>query len=529
MSRTKPSFILFVTDQQRADHLGCYGNPIVRTPHIDAIAQKGTRFENFTVACPVCMPNRASLMTGRMPSQHLVRHNGIPLPRQTTTFVDLLRADGYRTALIGKGHLQNMTGTPPAPRAFAEPTRKNPPAALRDGLKLDLDDPWYDGEAARIWRDEPDHQVETPFYGFDHLRVCALHGDQVEGHYTGWLRERRGDWADLTGPENALPDDRYSVPQAWRTRVPEEAYPTTYVADEAVAYLESLGHSGDDDAPFFLMVSFPDPHHPFTPPGKYWDMFDPDAIPLPATFDDKLWNPLPEVPELQEALLNPGKNPYVPLAVNERQAREAIALSYGMIAMIDDAVGRITATLQRLGLADETVLAFTSDHGDYLGDRGAILKFGMHYREIVRVPFLWCDPAEPRNGATSNRLAGTIDIAPTILARAGLNPCFGVQGLDVFDQGRTHPGMVVEDYAVAYVRDANSRSHFVSYITEDARLSRYESSAWGELYDLKNDPQERHNLWDEPDAATLRSRMHEGLAERLISFHDRAVSPTGRA
>ncbi|HKF13000.1 MAG TPA: sulfatase-like hydrolase/transferase, partial [Xanthobacteraceae bacterium] len=99
-----PNFILFITDQQRADFLGCYGHPVLRTPHIDSIAAKGTAFDRFYVASPVCMPNRASLMTGRMPSVHGVRSNGSPLPINSNTFVDALRAGGYATALVGKSH-----------------------------------------------------------------------------------------------------------------------------------------------------------------------------------------------------------------------------------------------------------------------------------------------------------------------------------------------------------------------------------------------------------------------------------------
>ena len=513
MSR-RPNFIVFVTDQHRADHLGCYGNSIVQTPHIDALAARGTRFEKFHVACPVCMPNRASLMTGRLPSSHLVRHNGVPLARQNVTFTDLLRAEGYRNALIGKGHLQNMTGRKGAERK----------GATRDGLELDLDDPWYDGEDALAWQADPERDVETPFYGFDQVRVCSLHGDQVEGHYTKWFREKCPDWAQLTGPANALPDGRYTVPQAWRTRVPEDAYPTRYVQDEAIAFLEAQA-----DDPFCLVVSFPDPHHPFTPPGRYWDMYDPDEMPTPATFDDKLDQPLPPVPELREALADKTGNAYVPLHVTERQAREALALTYGMISMIDDAVGAIMGRLADLGLAEDTVVAFTSDHGDYMGDRGVILKFGMHYREIVRVPFIWMDPARERKGEASDRLAGTIDIAPTILGRAGVQAPFGTQGIDVFDCGRAHAGMVVEDYAISYLRDPDSRGHFVSFITGRWRLTRYESSDWGELFDLENDPGERRNLWDDPAHRGIRGELHEALARQLIANHDRTVSPTRRA
>lgn len=519
----KPSFILFVTDQQRADHLGCYGNPIVQTPHIDSIAAQGTRFDKFYVACPVCMPNRASLMTGRLPSQHLVRHNGIPLPRQSSTFVEELRKDGYRTGLVGKGHLQNMTGFPANERSVSGRQQEGTPP---DGLELGLDQSWYDSEAATIWRDNPEHEVQTPFYGFEHVRVCSLHGDQVEGNYTKWLRDQRNDWDTLAGPENAIPDDRYSAPQAWRTRVPEALYPSTYVAEEAASFLENVA---PDDEPFFLMVSFPDPHHPFTPPGKYWDMYDPDEIPLPKNFDDKLWDPMPDVPELREALTAGESNPFVPQRVTERQAREVIALSYGMISMVDDAIGTVLGTLDQLGLSDDTVVGFTSDHGDFLGDRGAIFKFGMHYQEIIRVACLWKDPQNLTTGDVSSRLSGTIDLAPTILSRAGLNPYFGIQGLDLFDTTKSHSGMVVEDYAIAYLRDASSRAHFVSYMTENARLSRYEGADWGELYDLANDPEERQNLWDDTSSQKFKNRMHEEFVNELISNHDRAVSPTGVA
>ncbi len=112
----RPNFLFIITDQHRADHLGCYGNPIVRTPNIDRLADNGTRFERFYVATPICMPNRATLMTGRMPSLHGARQNGIPLSLTATTFVDILRAAGYDTALVGKCHLQSINGNRPDDR-----------------------------------------------------------------------------------------------------------------------------------------------------------------------------------------------------------------------------------------------------------------------------------------------------------------------------------------------------------------------------------------------------------------------------
>lgn len=142
----KPNFLLFMTDQQRSDHLGCYGNTIVRTPQIDGIAARGTRFDHFYAACPICMPNRIAMMTGRMPSTNGSRHNGIPLDLDAVTYVDLLRAAGYRTALIGKSHLQDMTEhLVPAP----EPRRDGmtpPPEDLADANRKRRVGPDYEAE-----------------------------------------------------------------------------------------------------------------------------------------------------------------------------------------------------------------------------------------------------------------------------------------------------------------------------------------------------------------------------------------------
>src|SRR5688572_2503240 len=150
MASRAPNFILFITDQHRADHLGCYGHPVVRTPHIDSIAARGVAMDRFYVASPVCMPNRASLMTGRMPSSHGVRANGIPLSRSSVTFVDLLAAAGYRTALVGKSHLQNFTGAGPL---FKSPERKGAPAPEKIASAIDhkLGTDEYNEENPKEW------------------------------------------------------------------------------------------------------------------------------------------------------------------------------------------------------------------------------------------------------------------------------------------------------------------------------------------------------------------------------------------
>ncbi|WP_330221502.1 sulfatase-like hydrolase/transferase [Marinomonas phaeophyticola] len=242
-----PNYLFIITDQHRADHLGCYGNKIVKTPNIDSIANLGTRFEKFYVANPICMCNRASIMTGRMPSLHGVRHNGIPLSKDSTTFVELLKWKGYQTALIGKSHIQNMTGLPASIKHEPVAGLVQPPKNLREANKRQRTGEPYEQENRRQWEKDETFRTKTPFYGFDHVKIANDHADLVTGDYYVWLKNQCPDADLLRGQENAIPDDRYDAPQAWRTRIPEELYSTTYIAAECEDFLEAC----DKDTPFF--------------------------------------------------------------------------------------------------------------------------------------------------------------------------------------------------------------------------------------------------------------------------------------
>src|ERR1700739_4484377 len=172
----RPNFVLFITDQHRADYLGCYGHPVLKTPHIDSIAARGTRFTRFYVATPVCMPNRATLMTGRMPSVHGVRSNGAPLSLECNTFVDLLHAAGYATALIDKIHLQNCGPHPPVLRR--PPPREGDQvldASFAEARKTIAGDGPYDQEHPKRWQAGHDFAMQLPFYGFEHVGLVTPH------------------------------------------------------------------------------------------------------------------------------------------------------------------------------------------------------------------------------------------------------------------------------------------------------------------------------------------------------------------
>jgi arylsulfatase A-like enzyme len=526
-----PNFILFITDQHRADYLGCYGHPVLRTPHIDSIAARGTRFRKFYVASPVCMPNRASLMTGRMPAVHGVRSNGIPLSQDCVTFVDLLRDAGYDTALIGKSHLQNFTSTPAL--SYPAPPRegyRQPSPGLRQAMRIDLTGQSYRQELPAYWA-EPGAHIETPFYGYGHVDIVTGHGDAVGGDYRAWLRGKDPAALNLLGPENSAPHD-YAVPQAYRTRIPEELYSTNYLADRAEAYLRSRNPNSD---PFFLTVSFPDPHHPFNPPGRYWDMYKPEQFPVPEAFRRNDWTPPPLVQQALDERETGKANLHGmrSIGTSGREAQEAQALTCGMIACIDDAIGRVLQALDASGQRDNTVLIFTTDHGDHLGDHRLLLKGCEQYQSILHVPFIWSDPQAPDVTAT-DAIGSTIDIPATILDRARIAPYVGMQGKSLLP-AMSADGTAVRDCAfVQYEhqmadKDVDHMPRWHTIVDQRYRMTVMSDSSFGELYDLAADPGEFDNLWDKPEHAGLRARLMERLVQLEIEHTETVPYPTGRA
>lgn len=531
MSRA-PNILLFVTDQHRADHLGCYGNREVRTPHIDALAGGGQIYDRFYVASPVCMANRATMMTGRMPSVHGVRHNGIALSRDANTFVDLLRGAGYRTGLIGKSHLQNMGYDAPNRRGWVNTNEGRAPSPqARDADLRGRSGRPYDNEWSPYWEADPAYRVQVPFYGFDHVELCTFHGDQVGGDYARWLERRHPGSDQLRGRENAIPDPGYSAPQAWRTRVPQELYPSSYIAERACEWLEQHANAKASE-PFFLKCSFPDPHHPYTPPGKYWGMYDPDTITLPRSFHSRASTPLVRAVDEDTRAGRTNREGYTPFTVSEREGREIIALTYGMISMIDDCIGQIMGCLRDSGLDDDTVVLFTSDHGDWMGDHGLMLKGPLHYQGLIRVPFIWRDTVAARRPGRSSSLAGTVDLAATVLDRAAIAPYNGMQGRSLLrlgqEEGRER-AMVVESEQIMYKFGQGDRFRMRSLVEQDFRITLSDRENLGELYDLREDPHEERNLWDLPDYAHVKFRLLERLAREMVRLTDDAPLPTALA
>ena len=512
---SRPNFLLFITDQQRYDHAGYAGNPVLRTPNLDAMAQSGAWFSRFFVASPTCMSSRATLMTGRMPSLHGVRFNGLPLDLDSVTFVDLLRAAGYRTALVGKSHLQGMTEAPSlAPTPVWGEGLQSPPPELSEARRRRHDRSRYSAEMAQCWARDPRHgaNIALPYYGFGHVEFCLGHGDLVGGHYLQWLRKKAGGEVGR-GIDHARALGAAKAPQAYQPEMPEDCYPTRFVAERSIACLERWA-AADRERPFFLQCSFPDPHHPFTPPGRYWSMYSPEAVQLPPSFHDPNRSAIPPVQLLWEEYEAgaPLKRWTFPFVCGEAQAREIVAKTYGQITMIDDALGSVLEALERLGLAENTVLCFLSDHGDYLGDHGLMLKGPMHYQSVIRVPCVWRDPDPRYRCGRADAPASMLDIPRTVLARAGLQPFNGIQGANLLpilageQQGRGLPVLVETTTQYPYL-GFDGLVSVATLIDERWRLSVWQGRPWGELYDLHDDPWEMKNLWDDPAHRDLKSSL----------------------
>jgi arylsulfatase A-like enzyme len=508
LQRKRPNVLLIITDQQRADHVGFGGNDILRTPNLDAFAARSTVFDRAYVANPICMPNRSTILTGRVPSVHGCVFNDRALPWGANTCVRVLRNAGYRTALIGKSHLQPGLSS----EQVFEP---DAPAAV--------DDPYPTGWDA--WENPGRYEeglVDVPedFYGFDHVEFAIGHGDQVAGHHYRWALERGGVPAALTGiwgidrPAKQRYADWWQI---YQPVVPESLYSTTFVTEQAVSWLED---AAPREEPWFLQCSYPDPHHPFTPPGKWWDAYDPDAMPIPATFNDPLTN-APKHLRLIKGL-KPGKNPVQMFGATEDQLRHAFAAEYGMLEMIDQGVGQVLAALERTGAADDTLVIFTSDHGDMFGDHGLMLKGWMHFQGTLRVPLAISAP-----GSTPGRtrsLASSLDLAQTVLDYCDLEPYEGMQGASLRPL-IADPNAEVRDHV--YIEDDNPNFERMrvlpekarTLLTDDGRITRY-ASGETEIFDLAVDPDEMNDLADQPAGRDRRAHLTERLAAALLRYTD---------
>ncbi|MEZ5598821.1 MAG: sulfatase-like hydrolase/transferase [Pseudomonadales bacterium] len=507
---TQPNVLWIVADQLRADHVGFGGNTVVRTPNLDALAARATVFDRAYVANPICMPNRCSMITGRMPSAHGVIFNDRSLPWTAGTVLRQLVAAGYGTTLIGKSHLQHGLSRNVARAGSMAPTLRSETPAGWDTLE----------NTERYLHDEPDIQ---DFYGFQHVEFAIGHGDAVTGHHYRWALQRGADPASLN-PDWQVPGpalDRYAGWwQVYKPTLPEELHSTTFVTERTIASLERHAATGQ---PFFLQCSYPDPHHPFTPPGKWWHAYQPEDMPEPVTFDD----PLTHAPRHLSLIRRwtPSRNIVQMFGPTRELVRHAMAAEFGMIAMMDEGIGRVLGALQSLDLADNTVVVFTSDHGDMFGDHGLMLKATMHYQGCLRVPLCIARPGQ--TGVRTQALASSLDLAQTFLDLAGAQPFADMQGTSLVPL-LDDPGAAVRDYCLVEedfplaLAGSPLPLRTRTLYAGNHRYTRY-STGEVELYNLQSDPHELQNLAASGSHAALCGEFADRLSGALMDAASMAI------
>ena len=476
--------LLIIADQHRADHMSCVGNQILKTPNLDKLASEGVRFTSAYVANPICMPNRASIFTGLYPNMHGIRTAGMNMPESTPTFTETLRKNGYHTVEIGKIHLNWSI------RPFDKKAKSN--------------------ESARIWITKDNRpQLPLPYYGFEEVDLIVGHGDICGGHYMDWLEEKGPEYIPIIRKKAKT----FFAKPSYRTEIPEELYPTTYITERSLAFLKRFAKGDYGDKQFFLNISYPDPHHPVCPPGKFFDMYKAEDIDLPENFDD-----VENVKEhifFKSRLNNPFIKGMVLRITTEEEAKNYIAATYGSIAMLDNSIGQILAALEKLGLADNTMVIYTSDHGDLMGEHGMILKGPCPYNGVLNVPFIWKVPGVT-HPAVTDALASSIDISKTILNLLKIpikNQPPDMQGEDLTPiledpskKVRNHC-LIEHDEEIEMFKIKIRVRHL---ITADFKLTIYNGlKGYGDLFNRKNDPNELNNLWYDENHQNIRHELME--------------------
>ncbi len=512
VSANPPNVLFIITDQQRADHVGFMGNSVVRTPNLDALAAGGMVFENAWVANPVCMPNRCSIMTGRMPTAHGVIFNDRTLDWGANTFVRRFHAQGYRTGLIGKSHLQHGMS-------------KNSVVPFRGtGASRDAYPPGWDQieDYERYLQEVP--PGPESFYGFEHIELSIDHGARATGHHLQWALQKGADRDLMLADYSAAAPGRHRAEEWWQIYQPEyaeEFHSTRFVTERTVNF---INQAATDKRPWLAWCSFPDPHHPMTPPGDWFFRHRPQDMVLPESRRDELAD-APEHLRLFSAVHPDRQRDWVtPCGYgDDNLLRRAIAATYGMIEMIDDGVGQIFAALDAAGELDNTIVVFTSDHGDMMGDHSLFLKGFMHYRGTLQVPMVVKAPGAA--AGRSQALASSVDLGPTLMELCGVAAYDGIQGRSLVPLLQ-EPGAAVRDWVLIEDDIATITAQLTPIPAKTRTLitptHRYTRNTKGEqqLFDLVADADEMHDLQRRDES--LRQRHVELLADALIAVDDAA-------
>ncbi len=485
--------VLFImADQLRADYLSSGGHPALQTPNIDRLAAKGVSFDRAYVQSPVCGPSRMSFYTGRYAFNHGASWNFVPLPVGEATLGDYLRPHGVRTALVGKTHMRpDITGM--------ERLGIDPGADLGVLISECGFEPYErdDGE-------HPDFQAKAnPDFGYNlYLREQGF--DEWNPWHSAANSAEGPDGEILSGWD--LKNSKYPV------RVPDEHSETAYTTNRAMDFMREQG-----DAPWCLHLSYIKPHWPYMVSAPYHDMYGQEDCLAIHKSEAERADPHPVTKAFME--MDPGQ------AFSRDEVCATVIPAYmGLVKQIDDHLGRLFQYLEESGRMDDTLIVFTSDHGDFLGDHWLGEK-ELFYEESARVPMIVYDPdpaADATRGTRDNRFVEAIDLVPTFLDGVGVTPpSHIIEGRSLLPLIRGEDVTEWRDAVFSELDFAFYRARLdLELGPADCRMFMVRDDRWKyihhehfrpQLFDLENDPDEFVDLGADPAFETTRRDMADKL------------------
>lgn len=461
-----PNILWITSDQQRWNTLGVYGNPYVKTPNLDRLANEGVMFNYAFSQSPICTPSRASFLTGMYPSTIHASKNGAADWAEAAPLISKMLADaGYDGGLVGKYHLST---------AMAHKPEKRP---KDDGYRVF----WYS---------------HSPYQGGS------------SNDYISWFKQRGTDIIALK--------NEYDY-------VPSKYHMTKWATDRAIDFMNERREN-----PWFLSLNLYDPHVPLDPPQEYLDRYDIDKLPEPWVNDDDI----KEKQKLNDILFQSRPKKYSP-----HENKLKLAQYLAQIDLIDENVGRLIDALKESDQLDNTLIIFTSDHGDMMGDHGLYKKGNRFYEGLVRVPLIFWYPGHFKEDLKSDALVELIDITPTLLELTGLAIPERIQGKSLLNllKGKQDPNVHREfvrsefyDALMPKTEKGEENSFGTMLRTRRYKIVNYMDYDEGELFDLQKDPEEYHNLWNDPDYADVRFRVMKMNFNETIRAIDTGPERLGR-
>ncbi|WP_306046610.1 sulfatase-like hydrolase/transferase [Nioella sp. MMSF_3534] len=489
---TQRNILWIMCDQLRFDYLSCYGHDRLHTPSIDRLAARGVRFNNAYVQATVCGPSRMSAYTGRYMRSHGSTQNAVPLRVGEPTLGDHLAETGTRCVLIGKTHMRpDLEGMK---RLGIDPASEIGARVAEGGFEaFDRDDGVH---PTGYRKKEPAYNAYLRHAGFQAENPWEFWANSAEGadgtNQSGWL---------LTHADKPA-------------RVPEEHSETAYMTNRAMAFMEAAEADG---RPWCAHLSYIKPHWPYIVPAPYHDMYGPEDVKPAVRSEAELENAHPLFKAITEEVYS--RN------FSRDEVREKVIPAYmGLIKQIDDQLGQLFAFMDERGLTDNTMIVFTSDHGDYLGDHWMGEKY-MFYQQAAKVPLIVVDPsseADATRGTVSDALVEMIDLAPTFVEYTGGTPAMHIlEGRSLMpllrdstaDWTRTHVFSEL-DYSnlPARLKLGRDVQECCATMVFDGRFKMIEVQGMRPiLFDLGTDPDELTDLGDDPAQEDVRMRLQSAL------------------